>query len=156
MDIFSIHILLELIYYLFQDDNAKRFKTCRYYLPKGVIDDYNVIINGKKIYDQPIDFDIKRYEEIRKFATGQGEDYTTGCLLDYDYIKNHYRLTAVDLSRQKELHVVPKAIQQIEFVEQLKKLDAKSNNNESVFVLTILEKIEEARLKFFRGSVTAL
>ena len=46
--------------------------------------------------------DIKRYEEIRKLTTGQGEDYITGCLLDYDYIKNHYRLIAVDLSRKKK------------------------------------------------------
>ena len=47
-------------------------------------------------YDQPIDSDIKRYGEIRKLTTGQAEDYATGCLLDYDYIKNHYRLIAVD------------------------------------------------------------
>ena len=52
----------------------------------------------------------KWYEEIRKLATGQGEDYTTGCLLDYDYIKNHYKLVTVDLSRQKELDADPKAI----------------------------------------------
>ena len=49
-------------------------------------------------YDQPIDSDIKRYEEIRKLAIGQGEGYTTRCLLDYDCIKNHYRLIAVDLT----------------------------------------------------------
>ena len=54
---------------------------------------------------------IKWYEEIRKLTTGQGEDYTTGCLLDYDYIKNHYKLVTVDLSRQKELDADPKAIQ---------------------------------------------
>ena len=56
-----------------------------------------------------------------KLMTGQSEDYTTGCLLDYEYVKNRYRLTAVDLSRQKELHVDPKVIQRIEFVGQLKK-----------------------------------
>ena len=67
----------------------------------------------KKIYDQAIDSDIKRYEEIRKLTTAQGEDYTTGYLLDYDYIKIHYRLIAVDLSREKELDADPKAIQQI-------------------------------------------
>ena len=82
---------------------------------------YNVIINGKKFYDQQIDSDIKRYKEIRKLTTGQGQDYTTGCLLDYDYIKNRYRLIEVDLSRQKELDAYPKAIQQVEFVGQLKK-----------------------------------
>ena len=82
---------------------------------------YNVIINGKKFYDQQIDSDIKRYKEIRKLTTGQGQDYTTGCLLDDDYIKNRYRLIEVDLSRQKELDAYPKAIQQVEFVGQLKK-----------------------------------
>ena len=56
-----------------------------------------------------------------KLMTGQSEDYTTGCLLYYEYVKNRYRLIAVDLSRQKELHVDPKVIQRIEFVGQLKK-----------------------------------
>ena len=72
----------------------------------------------KNLYDQAIDFDIKRQKEIRKLTTGQGEDYTTGYLLDYDYIKNHYRLIVIDLSRQKELDADPKAIHQIEFVGQ--------------------------------------
>ena len=71
---------------------------------------YNMIINGTNFYDQPIDSDIKRYKEIRKVATGQGEDYTTRCLLDYNYIKNHYKLIPIDLSRQKELDADPKAI----------------------------------------------
>ena len=93
----------------------KIFKAKRNYLPKGVIDNYNVTINGKHFYDQPVDSDIKRYDEIRWLTAGQGEDYTTGCLLDYDYIKNHYLLIAVDLSRQKELDADQKAIQQIEF-----------------------------------------
>ena len=70
------------------------------------IKNYNIIINGKNFYDQIIDSDIKRYEEIRKLTTGQGEG-----LLDYDYIKNHYGLIAVDLNRQKKLDANPKAIQ---------------------------------------------
>ena len=85
-----------------QYDNAKRFKAKRYYLQNGIIDNYNIIINEKSFYNGPIDSDIKWYEEIRKLTTGQGEDYITGCLLDYDYIKNHYRLIAVDLSRKKK------------------------------------------------------
>ena len=76
---------------------------------------------------------------MKKLTTRQGEDYTTGRLLDYDYVKNYYRLMPVDLSRQKRLDADPKAIQQIEFVGQLTKLDD-NNNVESVFVLTILEK----------------
>ena len=104
--------------------------------------------------EKTIDSDIKRYEEIRKLTTGQGEDYTTGCLLDYDYIKNHYRLMAVDLSRQKELDAYPKSIQQIEFVGQLKKVNNAVNNPESIFILMNLEKIKEKRLKLSQGSLT--
>ena len=73
----------------------------------------------KNFYYQSINSDIKQYEEIRELTTGQGEDYTTGYLLDYDYVKNHYSLIAVDLSRQKELDADPKVIQQIEFAGQL-------------------------------------
>ena len=103
-----------------KDNDAKSDRTKKYYLPKGIIKNYNVIINGKNFYVQPIDSDIKRYEEIRKLITGQGEDYTTECLLDYQYIKNHYRLIAVDLSRQKELDDDPKAVQQIESARHIK------------------------------------
>lgn len=67
---------------------------------------------------QTVDSDIKRYEKT-KLTTGQSEDYTTECLLNYEYIKNHYRLIAVDLSRQNELDADPKVIQEIEFVRQL-------------------------------------
>ena len=110
----------------------------------------------KNCYDKPTDSDTKWYKEIRKLATWQGEDYNIGCLLEYDYIKNHYRLIAVDFSRQKELDADPKAIQQIQFVVQLKKLDANNDDDESIFVLTILEKIKETRLTFYQESVTVL
>ena len=68
---------------------------------KSIIENYNVIISRKTFYDESVYFYVKRYEEIRKLTTGQGKG-TTGCLLYYDYIKNHQRLIAVDLSRQKE------------------------------------------------------
>ena len=66
-----------------------------------------------------------------KINTRREEDYTTGCLLDYDYIKNHYKLIAVDLSRKKQLDADPKPIQQIEFTRQLKKLDDDDNATEA-------------------------
>ena len=100
-----------------------------------------MIINWKNLYDQAIDLDIKRYEEVRKVTTWQGKDYTTGCLLDYEYSKNHYRLIAVDLGRKKELDVDPKAIQQIEFAGQLKNEDGINvDETQSMFVWRILEK----------------
>ena len=89
-----------MLIYSNQDDNAKRYRTRGEYLPKGVTKIYKVIINGKNFYAQIIDSNIKRYKEIRKLTTGQSEHYTTGCLLDYGYIKNYYRLIAVDMSRQ--------------------------------------------------------
>ena len=82
-----------------RDIDLKRFNARKYYLPKGTIVNYNVIINGKNFYDQAIDSDIKLYKEIRKLTAGQGEDCTTRCLLDYDYIKNYYRLIGIDLGR---------------------------------------------------------
>ena len=86
--------------YLNRDNNLKRFKAQKYYLLKGIIRNYNVIIDEKNFDDQPIDSDIKRYKEIKNL--------TTLCLLDYHCIKNHYRLIAVDLSQQKELDADPK------------------------------------------------
>ena len=93
---------------------------------------------------------------------GQGEDYTAGCLLDYDYIKNHYRLIAVDLSSQKQLDAESKAIQQIHFLGRLIKPDAPYNaidearNDQSMFLLTISKSHKETRLKFSQGLVTVL
>ena len=73
-----------------KDASSKRFKTRRYYLPKGIIKNYNIIIYRKSFCYQAIDSDIKQCEKIRDLTTGQGEDYPTGCFLDYYYMKNHY------------------------------------------------------------------
>ena len=124
----------------------------------GVIKNHHFIINRENFYKQPYNSDIKRYKEI---TTGQGEDYTIGCFLDYYFIKNHQRLIAVDQSRQKKLHADPTTIQQIEFIGQLKKLTNNGNATDAgkdqfMFVLTILEKIKETALKFSQRSVTVL
>ena len=59
----------------------------RYYLPKGEIKDLNVMIDGKNFFDDPVKSDMKTYDNICKIATGQRDDYTVGCLLDYIYFK---------------------------------------------------------------------
>ena len=74
---------------------------------------------------------IKQYEEVRKISTGQGDDYTTGCLLDYVYFKDDFRLIAADLSKQKALDADPKAIQQIIFTGQA--------DDETLLVFTFLK-----------------
>ena len=77
------------------------------------------MIAGKNVFDQLVKNDKVTYENIRKIATGQGDDYTTGCLLDYIYFKNHYKMIAVDLCRQQALDTDRKAIQQINFLANL-------------------------------------
>ena len=91
----------------------------KYFLPRVSITNYNVLIDGRNFYHQPINDIIKQYDEIRKIATGQGDDYTTGCLLDYQYFKDRYNLIAIYLSKQKELDADSRAIQQIEFYLKL-------------------------------------
>ena len=57
------------------------------------------MVDGKKFLDQPINNMIKTYKNIRKITIGQGDDYTTGCLLDYTYFKKYYKMIAIDLSK---------------------------------------------------------
>ena len=96
-------------------NRSTRDGRTRYYLPTIDINKYNVIIDGRNFYDNPIENDIEKYRELKKVMIGKGKDYTTGSLLDYNYFKKHYKLVAVDLSKQKELNADPRAIQQIEF-----------------------------------------
>ena len=90
---------------------------------------------------------IKQYDEIRKTVTGQGDDYITGCLLDYQYFKDHYQLIAVDLSKQKKLDANSRATQQIEFYGMLK---TKSQ------VCTVLEKSKGLMPEFLKGTAKVL
>ena len=82
----------------FEDDD-QRTSNKRYYIPNVEIKDYNVMIDGKNLFDQPINNKTKTYENIRKITIGQGDDYTTGCLLDFTYFKKYYKMIAVDLSK---------------------------------------------------------
>ena len=68
------------------------------------------MIDGKNFFDQPIKNDLKAYDNIRKISAGQGDDYTTGCLLDCPYFKKYYKLIAIDLSKQLKLDADPEAI----------------------------------------------
>ena len=72
-----------------------------YYLPRTDLEKYNVIIDGRNFYNNPIESDIEKYRELKKVMIGKAEDYTTGYLLDFNYFDKHYKLVAVDLSKQK-------------------------------------------------------
>ena len=83
------------------DNRIQRNGHKKCFLPRVDITNYNVLIDGRNFYDEPIDDLIKKYDEIRKIGTGKGDDYTAGCLLDYKYFKDHYKLIAINLSKQK-------------------------------------------------------
>ena len=110
--------------------------------------DYNLMIDGENFFDQPINNMIKPYENIRKITIGQGDDYTTGSLLDYTSIKK-YKMIAVDLSKQQALDADPKAIQQINFTANLDR----DNNTRFYF---ILEEAKETIFEFSQGTVKVL
>ena len=91
---------LNRLFILAFEDDTQRISRKRDYIPNVEIKDYNVMIDGKNFFDQPINNMFKTDENIRKIATGHGDDYTTGCLLDYTYFKKYCKMIAVDLSRQ--------------------------------------------------------
>ena len=134
--------------YLRGGDNPDKNNRRKYYLPRFNLNKYNVIIDGRNFYDNPIERDLEKYRELKKVMIGKGEDYTTGSLLDYDYFKRHYKLIAVDLSKQKELDADPRAIQQIEFKYMLE-----GNNDNNSTIYWVLEKSKETILEFYKGTV---
>ena len=103
---------------LFESEDNRKVHT-GYYLPKTEIKYYKVMTDGKNFFDQPVKSDMRTYDNISKIATGEKDDYTTGCLLGYIYFNKHYKMRAIDLSKQQALHHDPKAMQQINFTGNL-------------------------------------
>ena len=107
------------------------------------------MINGENVFDQPIKNNKVTYDNIKKIAIAYGDDNTTGCLLDYPYFKDTYKMIAVDLRIQQALDADPRAIQQINFTANL---DRAGNTR----VYFILEKGKETVLDFSQGTVKVL
>ena len=120
-----------------------RFFYAKYYTPTEDIKDYNVLIDGKKIFDAPIKIKEEAYEKIVEMS--KNNDYTTCNLLDYDYFLKHYRLIAIDLSKQIELEKSDLR-QKINFIERLER-----NNGATMFF--IIEKSEETTFNFSQNVV---
>ena len=130
-------------------NDTQRTSTKVYYLPNVEIKDYDIMINGENFFDQPVKDNKVTYENIRKIATGKGNDYATGCLLDYPYFKDSYKTIAVDLSKQQALDADPRVNQQINFTANLDK----AGNTRIYF---ILEEAKETKLDFSQGTVKVL
>ena len=107
------------------------------------------MIDGRNLFDQAIDSMTKTYENIRKIAMGQGDDYITGCLLDYTYFKENYKLIAIDLSKQQELDADPRAIQQINFTANL-------DRDDGATMFSIIQEAKETIFEFSQGTAKVL
>ena len=107
------------------------------------------MMDGRNFLDEPIKTDLKTYDNIRKIATGQGDDYTTGYLLDYLYFKKYHKLIVIDLSKQQKLDTDLKAIQQIKFNRNLDKAEGST-------MFFIIEEAKETVLDFSKETVKLL
>ena len=107
------------------------------------------MVDEKMLFDKPVKNNKVTYENIRNIATGQGDNQATGCLLDYIYFKNQYKIILVDLSQQQALDADPKIIQQINFIANL---DREGNTR----IYFILEGAKETVLEFSQGTAKVL
>ena len=105
------------------------------------------MIHRKNHFDHPIKRYIRTYESIQEITTGQGDDYTTGCLLHYNCFKKH-KLIQTDLSKQQALDTNPKEIQQINFTGNI------DGNNNTLFF--IIEEVAENILDFLEETAEVL
>ena len=142
----SFHGVNRLFVLPFENETDREVHT-KYYLPNVEIKDCNVIIDGINLFDKPIKNNLKTYDNIRKISTGQRDDYLTGCLLDYTCFKEHYKVIAIYLSKQKKLDADPKATQQINFTGNLEK---------NASISSFIKEVKETILSFSRGTVKVL
>ena len=120
------------------NNTDSRYYFWNYYVPKVRINNFNVLIVGKRFFDLPAKNEEEAFEKII-----DNNDYTTGNLLDYAYYKKHYKLIAIDLSKQTKL----KAPQQINFIGKL-------SRNAGATMFFIIERLEETSFSFSQNSVT--
>ena len=125
------------------ENEEQRTSYRRYYLPTKEIKNYDVKIDGLSFFDQQIRNKLITYDNIRKLATGQGGDYVTGCLLDYNYFKSYYKMIAINLSKQQAIDADPKPMQQINF---------NGNLEEQSAIYFIIEEAKETVLDFSQGT----
>ena len=122
------------------NNTDSRYSFSNYYVPKVKVNDFNVLIDGKSFFDLSVKNDEEAYEKIIDMS--DNSDYTTGNLLDFAYYKRHYRVIAIDLSKQTKL----KDPQQINFIGKLLR-------NTGATMFFIIEKSEETTFNFSQNSV---
>ena len=120
-----------------------------YFLPRVEIKDYHVVIYEQNYFDQPVKNDLRTHNNIPKIATGQGDDYTTGFLLDYPYFKKLHKVIAIELSKQQTFDPDLKVIKQVNFTGNLDR-----DGNTKMFF--IIEEVKETIIYFSQETVRVL
>ena len=141
---------VNILFVLSFEDSAQGTSHKQCFLSTTKIKDYNVVIDGQNFFDLPVKNDLRTYDNMRKLATGQRDDYTTGCLLDQNYIKEYYKMKAIDLSKQQALDADLEAIEQQcnNFTGNLT-----SEGNSDIQMFFIIEEAKETKLDFSNGTV---
>ena len=136
---------VNILFVLFFENKTDREIYRGHYLPKIETKDYHVMTNVRDFFDQPIKNDQITYDNIQKRPTDQGDDYSTGCLQDYLYFKEHYKLIPIGLSKQHKFDADPNAIQKISFTGNLE-------NNTKMF----MEEAKKTALGFSKRILKVL
>ena len=127
------------------ENEEDRTSFSNYYVPKVEIKDFNVLVDGKIFFDVPVKYKEEAYEKIMSIS--KNNDYTTGNLLDYEYLSKHCKLIAKDLSKQIQLEN-PDLRQQVNFIGNVE------DNKATMFF--IIEKSEEATFEFSQNFVSII
>ena len=112
---------------------------------KEITSEIFFLIDGRNFFNKPVNDSIIN-ENIRTIATGQGDNYATGCLLPYNYFKSYYEMIAIDLSKQQVLDADPKVKQQLNFTENLERAGKAT-------IFFIIEEVKQAIPDFSQGAV---
>ena len=136
---------VNILFVLSFENEEDRTSFSKYYVPKVEIKDFNVLIDGKSFFDVPVKNKEEAYEKIMSIS--KNNDYTTGNLLDYEYFSKHYKVIAIDLSKQIELEN-PDLRQQINFIGKLA--------DDKATMLFIIEKSEETTFEFSKIFVSII
>ena len=127
------------------ENEEDRTYFSKYYVPNVEIKRFNVLIDGKSFFDVPVENKEEAYEKIMSIS--KNNDYTTGNLLDYEYFSKHYKLIAIDLSKQIELEN-PDLKHQINFIDKLK--------DDRATIFFIIEKSEGTTFELSQNSVSII
>ena len=125
------------------NNTDSRYSYSNYYVPKVKISDFNVLIDGKSFFDLPVKNEEEAYEKIIEMSNNN--DYTTGNLLDFAYLKKNYKLILIDLSKQTKLNDP----QQINFIGKLEE-------DHGATMFFVIEKSEENSFNFSKNSATII